>query len=56
MGATAILSTFGATLFALLNPVGMLPVFMGYTERTKTVDGVNHAYQVLRLWGRAGTR
>jgi len=32
MGETAILSTFGATLFALLNPVGMLPVFMGYTE------------------------
>ncbi|AUB82305.1 MarC family protein [Candidatus Thiodictyon syntrophicum] len=32
MGETAILTTFGATLFALLNPLGMLPVFMGYTE------------------------
>src|ERR1700758_2297124 len=28
---TSILSTFAATLFALLNPFGMLPVFIGYT-------------------------
>ena len=28
---TAILGTFAATLFALLNPLGMLPVFIGYT-------------------------
>jgi multiple antibiotic resistance protein len=28
----ATLSTFAATLFALLNPLGMLPVFIGYTE------------------------
>jgi MarC family membrane protein len=28
---TSILGTFGATLFALLNPFGMLPVFIGYT-------------------------
>jgi multiple antibiotic resistance protein len=28
---TAILGTFAATLFALLNPFGMLPVFIGYT-------------------------
>jgi multiple antibiotic resistance protein len=28
---TGILSTFAATLFALLNPFGMLPVFIGYT-------------------------
>jgi MarC family membrane protein len=26
-----VLSTFAATLFALLNPLGMLPVFIGYT-------------------------
>ncbi len=31
MDATSILSTFAATLFALVNPLGMLPVFMGYT-------------------------
>jgi multiple antibiotic resistance protein len=28
---TSILGTFAATLFALLNPLGMLPVFVGYT-------------------------
>jgi multiple antibiotic resistance protein len=28
---TGILGTFAATLFALLNPLGMLPVFIGYT-------------------------
>lgn len=28
---TSILGTFAATLFALLNPLGMLPVFIGYT-------------------------
>src|ERR1700747_1954419 len=28
---TNILGTFAATLFALLNPLGMLPVFIGYT-------------------------
>lgn len=27
-----ILSTFAASLFALLNPLGMLPVFVGYTQ------------------------
>ena len=27
----SILGTFAATLFALLNPLGMLPVFIGYT-------------------------
>jgi MarC family membrane protein len=31
MNETSILSTFAATLFALLNPLGMLPVFIGYT-------------------------
>jgi multiple antibiotic resistance protein len=31
MDPTGILSTFAATLFALVNPLGMLPVFMGYT-------------------------
>ena len=31
MQETSILSTFAATLFALLNPLGMLPVFIGYT-------------------------
>jgi MarC family membrane protein len=31
MDATSTLSTFAATLFALVNPLGMLPVFMGYT-------------------------
>jgi multiple antibiotic resistance protein len=29
---TSILGTFAATLFALLNPLGMLPVFIGYTS------------------------
>jgi MarC family membrane protein len=28
---TSILGTFAATLFALMNPFGMLPVFIGYT-------------------------
>src|SRR6202045_5000901 len=28
---TSILGTFAATLFSLLNPLGMLPVFIGYT-------------------------
>jgi MarC family membrane protein len=28
---TSILGTFAATLFALLNPLGMLPIFIGYT-------------------------
>ena len=28
----SILGTFAATLFALLNPLGMLPVFIGYTQ------------------------
>src|SRR4026209_1197092 len=28
---TGILGTFAATLFAFLNPLGMLPVFIGYT-------------------------
>jgi MarC family membrane protein len=31
MPETSVLSTFAATLFALLNPLGMLPVFIGYT-------------------------
>ncbi len=31
MDTTGILSTFAATSFALLNPLGMLPVFMGYS-------------------------
>lgn len=31
MSETSFLSTFAATLFALLNPLGMLPVFIGYT-------------------------
>lgn len=35
----ATLSTFAATLFALLNPLGMLPVFIGYT------DGLNAGVQ-----------
>src|SRR5215813_12990647 len=29
---TSILGTFAATLFALLNPLGMLPIFIGYTD------------------------
>src|ERR1700719_4573866 len=32
---TSILGTFAATLFALLNPLGMLPVFGGYTARMR---------------------
>jgi multiple antibiotic resistance protein len=32
---TSILGTFAATLFALLNPLGMLPVFIGYTARRR---------------------
>ena len=31
----SILSTFAATSFALLNPLGMLPIFMGYSARLK---------------------
>lgn len=30
------LRNFGATLFALLNPLGMLPIFIGYTAREKS--------------------
>ncbi len=33
---TSILGTFAATLFALLNPLGMLPVFIGYTAGMRT--------------------
>ncbi|HWY39162.1 MAG TPA: MarC family protein [Chthoniobacterales bacterium] len=33
---TSILGTFAATLFALLNPFGMLPVFIGYTAGRST--------------------
>ena len=33
---TSILGTFAATLFALLNPLGMLPVFIGYTTGMRT--------------------
>ena len=39
MAATSeisILGTFAATLFALLNPLGMLPVFIGYTAGMRT--------------------
>jgi MarC family membrane protein len=32
MDTTSILSTFAATSFALLNPLGMLPIFMGYSS------------------------
>lgn len=32
MHDSSVLSTFAATLFALLNPLGMLPVFIGYTN------------------------
>ena len=32
---TSILGTFAATLFALLNPFGMLPVFIGYTAHKR---------------------
>lgn len=30
-----LVGTFAATLFALLNPLGMLPVFIGYTARVR---------------------
>lgn len=30
------LSNFGITLFALLNPLGMLPIFISYTARERT--------------------
>ncbi|NCO74042.1 MAG: MarC family protein [Cyanobacteria bacterium] len=30
------LSNFGITLFALLNPLGMLPIFISYTSRERT--------------------
>jgi MarC family membrane protein len=33
---TSILGTFAATLFALLNPLGMLPVFIGYTASKRS--------------------
>lgn len=32
MGESEILSTYAATMFALLNPLGMLPVFIGMTD------------------------
>ena len=32
---TSVLGTFAATLFALLNPFGMLPVFIGYTANKR---------------------
>lgn len=32
MNESQILSTYAATLFALLNPLGMLPVFIGYAS------------------------
>ena len=32
---STIVGTFAATLFALLNPLGMLPVFIGYTARMR---------------------
>ena len=32
---STIIGTFAATLFALLNPLGMLPVFIGYTARMR---------------------
>lgn len=35
MEESKILSTFAATLFALLNPLGMLPVFIGYTAQMR---------------------
>ncbi|MFZ1641406.1 MAG: MarC family protein [Candidatus Contendobacter sp.] len=36
---SSFLSTFAATLFALLNPLGMLPVFIGYTaDKSKGVQ------------------
>ena len=35
MDESKILSTFAATLFALLNPLGMLPVFIGYTAQMR---------------------
>ena len=35
MDETSILGTFAATLFALLNPLGMLPVFIGYTAHMR---------------------
>lgn len=35
MNEASTLSTFAATLFALLNPLGMLPVFIGYTAGMK---------------------
>jgi multiple antibiotic resistance protein len=33
---TSFLSTFAATLFALLNPLGVLPVFISYVAKEKT--------------------
>ena len=37
---TSVLGTFAATLFALLNPFGMLPVFISYTADKR--PGVQH--------------
>jgi len=33
---TSLLSTFAATLFALLNPLGVLPVFISYAAILKS--------------------
>jgi len=38
---TTILTTFAATLFALLNPLGLLPVYIGY---------VSHERKKVQLW------
>jgi len=35
MSTSTMLSTFAATSFALLNPLGMLPVFVGYTGKLR---------------------
>lgn len=32
----SVLSNYGVTLFALLNPLGMLPIFVGYTGSERT--------------------
>lgn len=47
MDTTGILSTFAATSFALLNPLGMLPVFMGYSANLSPDHNPGHSALVL---------
>jgi MarC family membrane protein len=49
---SSIIFTFAASLFALLNPLGILPIFVGYTAReTRTVQRWLALLLTLTVWG-----